>query len=421
MVGVTAAIIGACIFLTKDDVRYKKEDYTRERDDPKKIYKEVTKVELVTDSAGVTVTDAAGENVTQLVIYSSHVAPENQVAQGGQNNTQQGQNQNNNTSESQTYNIIESTTEAQVWPTYNQDVQPGGGGQGGGTTPTYVYTEPATVSTTKSSGGSNKVEPVYGGQDGDYRYDRNSTGVVTITGYTGSGGDITIPSYIGGYAVSEIGSEAFLGKTSIRSITLPSTIVRVGYRAFAEISKNGSVTCNLPASCMIVGNGAFTGINVTNGNSAITADYGCLYSGSKLLCASGIDSGNGGHGFVTYSIKAGTTEIAPYAFAYISSYQAIAFPDSLNKLGDHAFYNCSNLGGSLNSDGSTKTLYIPKSVTYIPNYCLRGTKCSKIVCMYAGQEVISNREIFWESYVSFPMGCDVYAADGATKLINGND
>lgn len=42
-------------------------------------------------------------------------------------------------------------------------------------------------------------------QEGDYDYDI-SNGKAIITKYTGSGGNVTIPSKLGGYPVTSIGS-----------------------------------------------------------------------------------------------------------------------------------------------------------------------------------------------------------------------
>ena len=50
----------------------------------------------------------------------------------------------------------------------------------------------------------------------DYTY-TNSSGKVTITGYTGSGGDIVIPETIEGLPVVSISSYAFQNRDSITS------------------------------------------------------------------------------------------------------------------------------------------------------------------------------------------------------------
>ncbi|MCQ2440666.1 MAG: leucine-rich repeat domain-containing protein [Clostridia bacterium] len=51
-------------------------------------------------------------------------------------------------------------------------------------------------------------------QDGDYTYSVEN-GNATITKYNGRDGDITIPSTLGGYPVTDIGDDAFYGCKSL--------------------------------------------------------------------------------------------------------------------------------------------------------------------------------------------------------------
>ncbi|MDP4178083.1 MAG: hypothetical protein Q8900_07045 [Bacillota bacterium] len=58
---------------------------------------------------------------------------------------------------------------------------------------------------------------------GDYTYSvSNSTAV--ITGYKGSGRNVTIPSKIDGYTVAGIGDNAFCGCSCLTSITIPNSV-----------------------------------------------------------------------------------------------------------------------------------------------------------------------------------------------------
>jgi len=57
-------------------------------------------------------------------------------------------------------------------------------------------------------------------------------GTIAITGYTGPGGDVTIPSEITGLPVTAIGPNAFNGRTDVTGITLPETLTSVGDWAF---------------------------------------------------------------------------------------------------------------------------------------------------------------------------------------------
>jgi hypothetical protein len=71
------------------------------------------------------------------------------------------------------------------------------------------------------------------GVSGDFRYANNPGDTVTITGYTGNGGAVTIPDKINGKTVIGIGTEAFFDKEAfldgnkdnknITSVTIPDT------------------------------------------------------------------------------------------------------------------------------------------------------------------------------------------------------
>ena len=57
-------------------------------------------------------------------------------------------------------------------------------------------------------------------------------GEAEITGYTGPGGDITIPTTLGGNPVTVIFVSAFAFCTSLTSVTIPNSVTTIGYSAF---------------------------------------------------------------------------------------------------------------------------------------------------------------------------------------------
>ena len=66
---------------------------------------------------------------------------------------------------------------------------------------------------------------------GDYTY-TVSNGTAMITGYSGDGGNVSIPSIIGGYSVSGIGAYAFNGCRSLNGVTIPDSVTSIGNYAF---------------------------------------------------------------------------------------------------------------------------------------------------------------------------------------------
>src|SRR5512147_787780 len=67
-------------------------------------------------------------------------------------------------------------------------------------------------------------------------------GTITITGYTGPGGDVTVPSTINGLPVTTVGESAFQGRTDLISLTLPDSIASLAVYAFESCRNLTSVT-----------------------------------------------------------------------------------------------------------------------------------------------------------------------------------
>ena len=57
-------------------------------------------------------------------------------------------------------------------------------------------------------------------QFGDFTYTSDGS-AITITGYTGPGGAVTIPATITGLPVTTIGNSAFQNQTNLTSVTIP--------------------------------------------------------------------------------------------------------------------------------------------------------------------------------------------------------
>lgn len=68
-----------------------------------------------------------------------------------------------------------------------------------------------------------------GYESGDFKYDLDDDGNATITGYLGSGGDVTIPAKLDDHPVTAIGEEAFYSEKSITSLTFKGDIDSIDY------------------------------------------------------------------------------------------------------------------------------------------------------------------------------------------------
>ena len=72
---------------------------------------------------------------------------------------------------------------------------------------------------------------------------------------TSTTGSLTIPSHIGGYPVTSIGSQAFSDCDMLTCVTIPATVTSIGDYAFSDCGMLTSVT--IPESVTNLGYGVF--------------------------------------------------------------------------------------------------------------------------------------------------------------------
>jgi hypothetical protein len=94
---------------------------------------------------------------------------------------------------------------------------------------------------------------VVGAQDFTYITNNDS---ITITGYLGAGGAVTIPDAINGLRVTDIGNGAFDGCTNLTSVMLPDSVISIGYSAFARCRNLTTIT--IPNSVTNIGHSTFS-------------------------------------------------------------------------------------------------------------------------------------------------------------------
>ncbi len=247
------------------------------------------------------------------------------------------------------------------------------------------------------------VEAAEGLTSGDFVYNRKVFGgqiYVEITGYKGSGPVVNIPKQIDSYNVEYVGDgthSIFDGNENVAKITkivIDNNVKHIRKLAFAyfkepidvNVSTNywdssnypiypyvqgfgGQCTANIPNSLISVGDGAFTGIKVSQNshNTTVTADVdGNVYQGTILKSASDFSSE-----VDRLRINSDVTEIAPYAVYGCANYKYVVLPETLTKIGEYAFYRCNNLRGSYS--GSNRDYIMINSTAYdvlrIPANC----------------------------------------------------
>ncbi len=225
----------------------------------------------------------------------------------------------------------------------------------------------------------------------DFTYSFNAKHQVTITGYTGSGGKVIIPSQIEGCSVTAIAKGAFQDNKYLTEVVVPDSVITIQGQAFkncislsdVHLSNNlhkivtttfngciGLKNINIPdsvvelkdntfhdspLSTLHIGkglasvnteafyngeynfDGQFTGnrtiwnVSIDPENPNLKADGSCILSadGRQFLAALGALS--------SYVVPEGVETIAKGAFANLRSLTDIILPTSLREIGSHAF------------------------------------------------------------------------------------
>jgi len=92
-----------------------------------------------------------------------------------------------------------------------------------------------------------------------FTYNNNGNGTCAITGYSGSGGAVTIPSSISGLTVTSIGSGAFEYGSGLTSITIPNSVTSIGQQAFEYCWSQSLTTITIGSGVTSLGEYAFSG------------------------------------------------------------------------------------------------------------------------------------------------------------------
>ncbi len=173
----------------------------------------------------------------------------------------------------------------------------------------------------------------------DFTYEINGESV-TITGYTGSEGNVTIPSEIEGKPVTAIGERAFSQNKTLTSVAIPDSVTGIGDYAFYMTWSLTSI--EIPDGVTGIGKSAFYESGLENIN--IPAGVTTIGMGAFENCFN--LSG------VTFEKDSKLTEIESGTFVGCVNLTSIEIPAGVTSIGFMAFYSCSDLTSVTFEEGS---------------------------------------------------------------------
>jgi hypothetical protein len=161
---------------------------------------------------------------------------------------------------------------------------------------------------------------------GGFYYDSDGS-EITITGYTGGGGDVSIPRYLYDEAngsprpVKHIGVGAFYSQTNVINVTIHDSVTSIGEDAFARCT-------------------SLTAITVDAGNPNYASLDGVLFNKNQTTLIQ-FPGGKAG----SYPVPGGVKTIGYEAFSYCTSLSNVTIPISVSYIEDSAFIACTSLKG----------------------------------------------------------------------------
>jgi hypothetical protein len=194
---------------------------------------------------------------------------------------------------------------------------------------------------------------------GDFVYDEYSS-TITITGYTGAGGAVTIPSTINGKPVTAIkdgtynvdlnsASGVFYNK-GLTSVTIPNSVTTIGLLAFGG---NQLTSVTIPNSVTTIELGAF----FSNQLTSVTIPNSVTTIGDSAFASNQLTS---------VTIPDSVTTIGHSAF-YRNQLTSVTIGNSVTTIGSGAFY-----------DNKLTSVTIPNSVTTIGTNAFRENQLTSV-------------------------------------------
>jgi hypothetical protein len=163
-----------------------------------------------------------------------------------------------------------------------------------------------------------------------FGFETNADGeTITITNYTGPGGDVVVPGDINGLTVANIAGWSFASVSNMTSVTLPDSLTNIGTCAFEECRELTNIS--LGTGLADIGTDAFLGCGLTS--LAIPGNVTSIGQMGFSECPS----------LTNVTIANGLASIGAQAFLGCITLATVAIPASVTNIGEFAFNSCPEL------------------------------------------------------------------------------
>ena len=201
---------------------------------------------------------------------------------------------------------------------------------------------------------------------GEWRY-TISSGEATLKEYFGTASSIIIPSFIDGYPVTEIGEKLF-EDSSITNVTIPKSIEKIGYNAFANCKYLTSIyfdakDCNVYYFRDMMYMNVF--LNAGKFSDSLKVTFG---PNVEKVPKGMFEARESEYAHVTEIVLSDSIKnIGDWAFANCYDLQNVTWGKNIERIESEAFRNCTKL----------QSITIPEGTEYIGLNAFKGCKYLK--------------------------------------------
>ena len=252
-------------------------------------------------------------------------------------------------------------------------------------------------------------------QWGDWKYSLSGS-KATITGYTGNlaSGVLTIPSNVGGYKVTSIGSSAFAGHNEITKVIIPEGVISIGQNAFQKCYKLSCVI--IPSTLNTIGKYAFSycsglqKVVVSDIASWCGISFGDV-NANPLYYAHHLYSDENTE--ITHLfIPEGVNSICERAFIGGTGLLIVDISCTVTSIGANAFNNCNNL--------TSVICHVDNPISINENTFSNRTNANLFVPL--GRKLTYETAEYWKDFKKIiEMGSTEPSEDYWSFSINGSD